>query len=232
MARLPRLCIAGYPHHVIHRGNNRQKIFYDDRDWGYFLSLLRKSLEQFTCDLNAYVLMSNHVHLLITPQSDEALPLFMQAVSRDYARYFNKRYSRTGTIWEGRYRSSVIDAEHYLLACMAYIDLNPVRAGIVKAAGEYSLSSYRHYAGILVDPLISPPPSYWNLGNTPFAREASYRDLVASGINQSAIDTLTDHALHGWALGEKGFLDKISTSTERRITKLKKGRPISRSTEE
>jgi putative transposase len=225
LARLPRLCLAGYPHHLIHRGNNRQAIFFDDKDSSFFMGLLNKSLKQFSCELNAYVLMSNHVHLLITPRTVEGLPLMMQALARDYARYFNKRYARTGTIWEGRYRSSVIDSERYLLACMAYIDLNPVRAGIARTAGEYSLSSYRHYSGTQVDPLITPTQSYWALGNTPFAREAAYRDMVASGLQQAAIDTFTDHALHGWALGEKPFLDEISEQTDRRLVKARKGRP-------
>jgi putative transposase len=228
MARLPRLCIAGYVHHVIHRGNNRQAIFLDDRDNNFFLALLTKALVDFTCELNAYVLMGNHVHLLITTKTTESLPLLMQSIGRDYAGYFNKRYSRTGTIWEGRYRSSVIDTDRYLLTCMVYIDLNPVRAGMVRTAGEYPLSSYRHYAGMQVNALISPTQSYWALGNTPFAREAAYRDLVASGLQQDEVDRLTDHGLHGWPLGEEQFLDDIAIKVERRTVKLKKGRPIKR----
>jgi putative transposase len=225
MARLPRLCVANYTHHVIHRGNNRQDIFLNDDDSAYFLALLGKALKDFSCDLNAYVLMGNHFHLLITPQTSKALPLMMQAIGRDYARYFNKRYNRTGTIWEGRYRSSIIDTDRYLLACMVYLDLNPVRAGLVRAAGDYSLSSYHHYAGNQVNTMVSPTQSYWALGNTPFAREAAYRDLVANGLQHNELEKLTDHALHGWPLGGQQFLDEINTLTHRRTEKLKKGRP-------
>jgi len=131
MARLPRLTLAGYPHHIIQRGNNRQMIFADAQDFEAMLALLADNAQKFAVAVHAYVLMDNHFHLLATPATAEALPLMMQAVGRSYVRYFNQRHGRTGTLWEGRYRSTLIETERYLLACMVYIDLNPVRAAMV-----------------------------------------------------------------------------------------------------
>jgi len=129
MARLPRLTVPGYPHHIIQRGNNRQAIFASVADFQTLLSLLDENAQKFGVAVHAYVLMDNHFHLLVTPTTADGLPKMMQAVGRRYVRCFNDRQGRTGTLWEGRYRSTVIDTERYLLACMAYIDLNPVRAG-------------------------------------------------------------------------------------------------------
>ena len=135
MARLPRLTLAGYPHHIIQRGNNRQVIFADRQDFETMLALLADNAQKFAVAVHAYVLMDNHFHLLATPATAEALPLMMQAVGRSYVRYFNQRHGRSGTLWEGRYRSTLIETERDLLACMVYIDLNPVRAGMVVQAG-------------------------------------------------------------------------------------------------
>src|SRR5687767_6604625 len=130
MARLPRLTVAGYPHHLIQRGNNRQAIFSTSADYETLLAMLDEHAHKAGVAIHAYVLMSNHFHLLATPETVEGIPQMMQAVGRRYVRYFNQRQARTGTLWEGRYKSTLIQAERYLLACMAYIDLNPVRAGI------------------------------------------------------------------------------------------------------
>ena len=132
MARLPRLTVPGYPHHIIQRGNNRQAIFSSTADYQMLLALIDESAHKFGVALHAYVLMGNHFHLLATPTTEEGLPQMMQAIGRRYVRYFNDRQARSGTLWEGRYRSTLIDTERYLLACMAYIDLNPVRAGLVQ----------------------------------------------------------------------------------------------------
>ena len=139
MARLPRLTLAGLPHHVIQRGNNRQNIFVDSADREMLLGLIGENAARFAVALHAYVLMDNHFHLLATPSTDHGLPQWMQAVGRRYVRYFNDRHGHSGTLWEGRYKSTLIQTERYLLACMAYIDLNPVRAGIVTEAREHSL---------------------------------------------------------------------------------------------
>lgn len=227
MARLPRLTLPGYPHHIIQRGNNRQAIFASTADYLMLLDLLDENAKKFGVALHAYVLMSNHFHLLATPQTADALPQMMQAVGRRYVRYFNDSQQRSGTLWEGRYRSTLIQAERYLLACMAYIDLNPVRAGLVAHPRDYPWSSYGHYSGQRLDKRITPHPLVWALGNTPFAREAAYADMVQVGISSVQQAALTDSALSGWALGEPDFVAELQKRTQRRVTKSSAGRPIS-----
>jgi putative transposase len=227
MARLPRLTLPGYPHHVIQRGNNRQAIFACAADYRVMLDLLEENAKKFDVLVHAYVLMSNHLHLLATPQAADGLPKMMQAVGRSYVRYFNDTQKRSGTLWEGRYKSTVIQAARYLLACMVYIDLNPVRAGLVMQPQDYPWSSYLHYLGVRTDRLITPHALYWELGNTPFAREAAYAELVQSGINPVQQAALTDATLSGWALGEPDFVADLQKRTERRVTKSGAGRPLS-----
>jgi putative transposase len=226
MARLPRLTLPGYPHHVIQRGNNRQAIFASPADYQTLLDLLRVNADKFGVAIHAYVLMTNHFHLLATPQTADALPQMMQAVGRSYVRYFNDVQGRTGTLWEGRYKSTLIQTDRYLIACMAYIDLNPVRAGLVAQAADYPWSSYGHYIGRKTDKLITPHPLYWELGNTPFAREAAYADLVRAGVSEQQRADLTQSALSGWALGEEDFVADLQKKTERRVTKGSAGRPV------
>ena len=227
MARLPRLTLPGYPHHVIQRGNNRQAIFVSVADYQSLLDLLDDNAKKFGVAIHAYVLMSNHFHLLATPQTADGLPQMMQAVGRRYVRYFNDAQKRSGTLWEGRYKSTLIQSDRYLLACMAYIDLNPVRAALVAQAGDYPWSSYGHYSGRRLDKLITPHALVWELGNTPFAREAAYAELVQSGISPVKQAALTDSALRGWALGEPDFLADLQKRTKRRASKSTAGRPAS-----
>lgn len=228
MARLPRLTIPGYPHHIIQRGNNRQPIFASDEDFRELLGLLEEHARAAGVAVHAYVLMSNHFHLLATPETAEGIPQMMQAVGRRYVRLFNRRQARTGTLWEGRYRSTLIQAERYLLACMVYIDLNPVRAGMVDSPERYPWSSHGHYVSGRPDRLVTPHPIWWELGNTPFAREAAYRDLVHAGLTAAQQQALTDSALRGWALGDGAYVADLQRRTERRVSKAKAGRPFSK----
>jgi putative transposase len=227
MARLPRLTVTDYPHHVILRGNNRQVIFRDDADRRLLLDLLGQHAKAQGVEIHAYVLMDNHLHLLVTPRRDRALPLMMQSVGRTYVRAFNQRHGRTGTLWEGRYRSTLIQTDRYLLACMAYIDLNPVRAGLVLQPQDYGWSSHVHYTGQRVDRWITPHALLWTLGNTPFAREAAYAELVHAGVTTDQERALTQSALSGWALGETAFVANLQKQTERRVVKGRAGRPLS-----
>jgi putative transposase len=149
----------------------------------------------------------------------------MQALGRSYVRYFNSRHGRTGTLWEGRYRSTLIQAERYLLACMVYIDLNPVRAGMVADPADYPWSSHLYYVGRRSDKLVTPHPLFWEMGNTPFARDAAYGELVHSGISPEKERALTDSALRGWALGEPDHVAELQRRTERRLEKAQAGRP-------
>jgi putative transposase len=226
MARLPRLTLAGYPHHIILRGNNRQAIFMDTSDFQRMLALLETHAKAQGVEVHAYVLMSNHLHLLLTPANDKALPLMMQAVGRAYVLYFNKRHGRTGTLWEGRYRSALIQTDRYLLACMAYIDLNPVRAGMVAQAADYPWSSHAHYTGGRQDAWLTPHALYWGLGNTPFARELAYAEIVQAGVDASQQQALTSSTLSGWALGEDHFVHQVQQLTPRRVRPTPAGRPF------
>lgn len=226
MARLPRLTLAGYPQHIIQRGNNRQVIFTDVQDFEAMLELLAINAQKMVVAIHAYVLMNNHFHLLATPTTADGLSLMMQAIGRSYVRYFNQRHGRSGTLWEGRYRSTIIESERYLLACMVYIDLNPVRAGMVAQPVDWRWSGHAHNLGWWADPLITPHALYWALGNTPFAREAAYGALVQQGISTRQQNALTESTLHGWALGEANFVAALQKKLPRRVSKSKPGRPF------
>lgn len=226
MARQPRLALPGYPHHVIQRGNNRQPIVLDEADRRMLYSLWLEESQRHKVAVNAYVLLDNHFHMLLTPPSDEAMSLMMQSVGRTYVRYFNKRHKRSGTLWEGRYKSSLIDSEGYLLTCMAYIDLNPVRAGLAESAEDFSWSSYKHLAGQSIDKLVTPHALYWGLGNTPFAREAAYAEFVAGGLSVATQKALTESALKGRVVGRPDFLTSLEKNTQRQILPQKAGRPF------
>ncbi|MEN9435448.1 MAG: hypothetical protein RIR09_103 [Pseudomonadota bacterium] len=225
MARLPRLTLPGYAHHVIQRGNNRQAIFLRPQDYTTWLQLAAECAHQFKVDIHGYVLMENHFHLLATPESSEGLPKMMQALGRRYVRYFNDQHGRTGTLWEGRYKSTVIQAATHLLSCMAYMDLNPVRAGLVAAPQDYPWSSYGHYLGHRADRLITAHPIVWAMGNTPFSRESAYAELVQRGVSGPTQSALTQSVLGGWALGTPGFVAELQQKTQRRVAKATPGRP-------
>lgn len=225
MARLPRLTMAHRPHLVMQRGNNGQPIFLDRTDRERLLALLSDIAPRCGVALHAYVLLDSTFSLLATPSTATGLPQFMQAVGRAYVRSFNDRHGRSGTLWDGRYRSTLIQAERYLLACMASIDRQPVRADLAAEANGYPWSSYAHYAGLRHDRMLTPHPLYWQLGNTPFAREAAYADLVRLGASAADEAALSDATLRGWAVGDAGFLASLQKATERRVVKGKPGRP-------
>jgi putative transposase len=225
MARQARLTVAAYAQHVIQRGNDRQAIVRDDADRKRLLALWQEHAQTFKVAVHAWVLMDNHFHLLLTPETDDGLPKMMQAVGRAYVRYFNNRHQRTGTLWEGRYRSHLIDSERYFLACMVYLDLNPVRAGMVVNAADHFWSSHRHFVGLGNQPWLSPHSLYWELGNTPFAREATYRQLVQSGVSADEQMAFTRHVLAGWAMGSAQFKDALQQLTPLRLGPGKVGRP-------
>ena len=169
--------------------------------------------------------MDNHFHLLATPETEQGLPLMMQAVGRSYVRYFNLRHKRVGALWEGRYRSNLIESERYLLACMVYIDLNPVRAGMVAQPADFRWSSHRHHIGLASDKWVKPHALYWALGNTPFDREAAYARLVEAGLDAATTQALNESALKGWALGSEKFMLNLQLMSPRRPQPGRAGRP-------
>lgn len=225
MARLPRLTLPGQLHHVLQRGNNRQPIFLDDADCQAMRDLLAQQVRAHAVALHAYVLMGNHFHLLATPSTPGGLARLMQALGRGHVQYFNRRHGRSGTLWEGRYRSTVLQAEQHLLPCMVYMDLNPVRAALVAQAGDYRWSSHLHWVGLRNDGWLTPHALYWALGNTPFAREAAYAALVQAGVDAGEQAALTASALSGWALGDAQFIAALQQLTQRRVAKSRPGRP-------
>lgn len=224
MSRLPRLYIPGLPQLITQRGNNRSTVFSDEADFQQYRQHLRESAREAGVALHAYVLMPDHAHLLITPPDEGSAGNMMQRLGRRYVRWFNDRHHRSGTLWEGRYRSTVIEPGAWLLIASRYIELNPVRAGHVASAENYPWSSCRHHLGLEPDLLISDHALYWGLGNTPFDRQAAYRKLLEGGISMSELDDLRYAAHRGWMLGEVPPLSG-GTGANRRLAPLPKGRP-------
>lgn len=225
MARLPRLILPDQPHHIILRGNNRQAIFFSDLDRQQLLDTLAEATAQYRVSLHAYVLMDNHLHLLLTPPNADALSRMMQSVGRRYVGWFNARHRRSGTLWEGRFRAGLIEGERHLLACMRYIELNPVRAGLCAEAAEWPWSSASHHLGFGRSPLISEHEMYWSLGNTPFEREHAYREFMAQGVLVSEQAEFTDAALRGRPVGSEAFLKPLATEHANVVVRRPRGRP-------
>ena len=190
MPRPRRIRVVGVSQHVIQRGNNRADIFRTDCDYRVFLEMLREASERYKLDIHGYVLMKNHVHALSTPQTSTALERTMQVVGSRYTGYFNRRNGRTGTLFEGRYKPYVIHDERYWITCLRYIELNPVRAGLVSDAGEYRWSSYRANALGMNDDLITPHACYLNLGIDERARQQTWRTMCTDALSTEELDRL------------------------------------------
>lgn len=224
MARLPRYALAHQPQHVIQRGNDRQAIFCADADYRFFLEKLRAAAEKHGCAIHAYVLMTNHVHLLVTPHEVNGIGRMMQMLGRYYVQYFNYTYRRTGTLWEGRYRATLIDTEQYLLTCMRYIELNPVRAHNMTAhPSEYPWSSYRSNALGEQNALLTPHAEYQRLGRTDDERRAAYRQLFKARIADKTLDEIREATNKAWVLGDDRFKGQFASQLERRIAPIAKG---------
>lgn len=225
MGRPPRYSITGYPLHVVHRGNNRQPIFRMPADLRVYRRYLGEALDKFRCALHAYVLMTNHVHLLVTPERETSLARTMQSLGGRYARYFNKAYDRSGTLYEGRYRASLIESDSYLLACYRYIELNPVRAGLVADPGQYPHSSYWCHAFGRADALVAFHPVYVELGANALARRRAYRELVAAGLDDQTLRRIRLLTAGSWALGSEDFLTRMTGRLARPVRPSAAGRP-------
>jgi len=225
MARLPRLTIPGYPHLVSLTGNDARVVFADDQDREVWLARLRAGLAPCRVRLHAYVLLPSQVRLLLTPEEPSGLPRLIQAVGRDYVRYFNRRHARGGTLWEGRYRATVLQPDRYLLACMTLLDMAAVTAGLAARAADYRWSSCAHYAGLRTDPILTPPPAYWALGDTPFAREAAYAARIEAGVPKVQAEAIERAGRGGWALGDAAFLAQLQRQAGRRVSPARAGRP-------
>jgi len=226
MARLPRYFIKDQPQHLIQRGNNREIIFGGEEDYLFYLKCLEEASKANGLNVHAYVLMTNHVHLLASPSDETSISKTFQSVGRRYVQYFNYYYERTGTLWEGRYKSTIIDSETYLLTCMRYIEMNPVRArNMAKHPKEYRWSSYGYNALGREDNLISPHSIYERMGVSYNERQHAYRQLFKSHLPESELNNIRDCTNKGWVLGNDTFKEKVEKLTDRRSKPKPKGRP-------
>ena len=225
MPRKPRFNLPGIPQHVIQRGNNRAPCFYSEDDYRRYLDDLLEASKKMDCRIHAYVLMTNHVHLLVTPMQNDALSNMMQSLGRRYVRYINKLYQRSGTLWEGRYKSSLIDSDQYLLTCMRYIELNPIRARMVEHPSEYRWSSYHTNAHDEHNPLIESHPVYLAQGLSKEACRVAYRELFRNHIDDNTLHEIRDTLNHELVLGRSYFKDKIEEQTKRKTRLGQPGRP-------
>lgn len=225
MARLPRNVVSDVPVHVIQRGNNRQAVFFSTKDYGRYLDSLCIAADQTACAVHAYVLMTNHVHLLITPATPESPARLLQSLGRRYVRYVNATYQRTGTLWEGRFRSAIVDSDRYLLTCMRYIESNPVRAGMVAEPAHYPWSSFHRNALGEPDELITPHLLYEALAGDNGARQAAYRQLFhqSAGSETDALAAIRSGTQIGVPIGDDHFKVRIASMLGRRVEKFSHG---------
>ncbi len=225
MARPPRIDIAGMPQHIIQRGNNRKVCFFAEGDYRHYLDSLYIAASKNGCSVHAYVLMSNHVHLLATGENVGSLSRMMQGLGRRYVRYVNMTHRRTGTLWEGRYKSSLVDSDRYLLTCYRYIELNPVRAAMVLAPGDYRWSSFAQNAHGQKNDVISPHRSYQVLGTSNADRCTAYQRLFQHSITAEELKSIRDHLNQGKVLGTPAFQDMVAGLLGRNVKLSGPGRP-------
>jgi len=228
MARKPRFTLPGVPQHLIQRGNNREPCFFAEMDYHRYLEVLQEAASDNHCHVHAYVLMTNHVHLLVTPFGDNSISHMMQDLGRKYVRYINHSYQRSGTLWEGRFKSSLVDSEAYLYICMRYIEMNPVRAGMVEHPGEYRWSSYQYNAQGNPDALLSPHPLYARLGKTDAEQRHAYRELFRHHLDYSTLHDIREALNQELVLGRDDFKTKIEAMTKRQTRPGKSGRPCTK----
>lgn len=225
MARLPRFFVPDTPQHIIQRGNDRQPIFRTTSDLAFFRDCLAFAARRHGVAIHAYVLMTNHVHLLATPETATSLPRAMQSVGRVYVQYFNSMQGRSGTLWEGRYKAAIVDSDRYLLTCMRYIEFNPVRAGLVEHPERYPWSSHLANAFGVSDPLVSAHSLYRALGTTPATRRAAYLALFGQPVADDETYAIRDATQNAWALGSAEFRRNVER-LGRRAERASLGRPM------
>jgi putative transposase len=221
---MPRYDAPGMVQHVIQRGTDRCAIFAADADYRFFYECLRTACEKYGCSVHAYAFMTNHVHLVMTPATASAVGHVMQTVCRRYVRRFNDIHQRTGALCQGRYKATVVDTEQYLFACHRYIELNPVRAGLVADPGRYHWSSHRANGFGATDPLIVPHERYLALGSDARAREAAYRAMFIDPLPDATLAEIRDATNKGWALGNKRFREEVAALLARRTQPATRGR--------
>jgi putative transposase len=225
MPRKPRFYQPGMPVHAFQRGHNKEPVFFNDEDYLVYLRLLKESAEGCGCLVHAYVLMTNHVHLLVTPESTTAISTLFQSIGRHFVPYMNKAYQRRGSLWEGRHKGNIIESEGYFLSCMRYIEMNPVRAGMVDHPAKYRWSSYAANALGVDNAIIQLHEQYLALGGTPEHRQAAYRGLFAIKTAAHELDMIRASLYSGTPLGNECFKRQIEVMTGRKVGLIKPGRP-------
>ena len=225
MPRKPRFFVAGAPVHAVQRGHGKAAVFFDDFDYLEYLRCLKQAADSCGCTIHAYVLMTNHIHLLLTPDRADSVARLFQGIGRDYVRHINKTYQRSGGFWEGRYKCNVIDSSDYLLRCMRYIETNPVRAKMVDQAADYRWTSYAANALGVSNAIILPHAEYAALGTTIAVRTAAYRALFAAPPNANELHALRAALQTGTPLGNERFKAEIETTLQIKVGQARRGRP-------
>ncbi len=224
MPRKPRFFIPGVPVHIVQRGHSREPVFFEDSDYQAYLHWLKEGAGRYGVDIHAYVLMSNHIHLLVTENDSRCITRMMQYIGRHYVPYINHNYGTSGSIWEGRYKASLIHDEEYLLTCMRYIELNPVRANMVRSPGHYRWSSYRYNGQGKVDDLVTPHAMYKALGRTKSIRLEAYKGLFKAHLDKGVLDNIRSAWQTGTPLGNDYFLQKIEDKLKCKVGQARRGR--------
>jgi len=225
MPRRARVAVAGIPWHIIQRGNNRSACFYTEEDYSYFLDRLEQESVKFGCAIHTYCLMTNHVHLLLTPQEVDSASLMMKHLGQTYVQYINRTYRRSGTLWEGRFRSCLAQDDHYVMTCYRYIEMNPVRAGMVSHPASYPWSGYHHNARGHINSLITAHNDYVSLGSSDEQRMRVYRDMLNVVVSQEELEQVRKATNGNYVLGDERFQQEIENALGRRVTPGKRGRP-------
>ncbi len=225
MPRKPRFYVPGAPVHAVQRGHNRSVVFFDDLDYLEYLCCLKQASDRCGCKIHAYVLMTNHVHLLLTPECADSVARLFQALGRQYVRYINKTYQRHGGLWEGRYKCNVIESQEYFLSCMRYIELNPVRAGMVDHPAKYRWSSFGANALGVDNTILSAQDEYVALGHSPADRQFVYRGLFDVEMDAGKLALLQGSLQTGTPLGNERFRVEIETALGLKVGFVRRGRP-------
>lgn len=223
--RRPRIDLPGIPLHITHRGVNRARVFQDDIDRQSYLIDLGHCARQAGVEIHGYVLMDNHVHLLASAGVSGRIAAMMRALGPRFVGRYNARYGRTGTLWEGRFRSCPVDTENYLLTCLSYIELNPVRAGMVARPENHAWSSVHHHLGIRRDPVLTPHPAFIGLARDSAARSLAWRDVLALGLARSALEAIREHARQERPWGSPAFKHEVAKAVGRDVRMARRGRP-------
>lgn len=225
MARLARFAVAGYPQRIVQRGSRGLRVFRDDTDFDAYRRWLGEAAAAQRVALHAYVLLPDCVQILATPATDDGVARMMQALGRHFVRFYNDRYERSGPLWDGRYRSAMLEADPYLVSCTRDIELEPLRAGIVEAPEQYRWSSCAHHVGVAADPLITDHALLWALGNTPYERQSVYRRVLEQVSDAASMEYINAATLRGRALGSQDFLHAVGALKRPAQSERPRGRP-------